>query len=581
MDRRAPSFIPTSREFFPNPWPNCLRPDYRVELRYLFRRHFWVFVIGVLASLLIAISYILVTPRLYTAHVQMLLDPRIPTPLPAAREEDRAIKEFDNPEVESQIEILQSRRIQAAVVSKLKLYDNIEFTSDTRSRIHVLYDALMNPISLKKIDTFNKGDQQPTGANSDSLNFRAAVDYLRDRLEIERVKLSYILDISFTSLTPEMAALVANSVTSAYIEDQLTTRSQIASEGAKWLEERINQLRRKVNEAALQLQEFRAKRSDATSQQTTLDEVESTASAYRKLYESYLQAYIDSAQRQALPSGMARIITQANPPIVPSHPRKARILAASVVLGLLASYGIAALLHFFDTTVRGAHQIEKAGIAYLGELRGLNQERLLRKITEEPLSQFSYDIRRLERTLSRAAARTIKSLGVTSVSSDFGASEVSYNLAHLYATAGNRVVLIDANLSKPTLTQALSMDAAQGVADIVLERAEVEDCIIPNAFNGVDFLPAGIMEPSLFTTWSFSSSRLRDRLGHKLETYDVVIVDLPEAFSPATLSLAKLVEAIAIVARSGRTNVPTVAELTSALGCGSGKFAGVAVALDQ
>jgi Mrp family chromosome partitioning ATPase len=511
----------------------------------------------------------------------MLLDPRIPTPLPAAREEDRAVKEFDNPEVESQIEILQSRRIQAAVVSKLKLYDNIEFTSDTRSRIHVLYDALMNPISLKKIDTFNKGDQQPTGADSDSLDFRAAVDYLRDRLEIERVKLSYILDISFTSLTPEMAALVANSVTSTYIEDQLATRSQIASEGAKWLEERINQLRRKVNEAALQLQEFRAKRSDAASQQTTLDEVESTASAYRKLYESYLQAYIDAAQRQALPSGMARIITQANPPIVPSHPRKGRILAASIILGLLASYGIAALRHFFDTTVRGARQIEKAGITYLGELRGLNQKRRMRMIAEEPLSQFSYDIRRLERTLSRAAARTIKSLGVTPVSSDFGASEVSYNLAHLYATAGNRVVLIDANLLKPTLTQALSVDAAQGLADIVLESAEVEDCIIANAFNGVDFLPAGIMEPSLFTTWSFSSSRLQDRLGHKLETYDVVIINLPAAFSPATLSLARLVEAIAIVTRSGCTNVPIVAELISALECGSGKFAGVAVALDQ
>ena len=535
--------------------------------------------IGVLASLAIAISYILVTPRLYTAHVQMLLDPRIPTPLPAAREEDRAIKEFDNPEVESQIEILQSRRIQAAVVSKLKLYDNPEFISDTRGRIRVLYDALMNPIILQKIDTFNKGDQQPTGVDPDNLDFRAAVDYLRDGLEISRVKLSYILDISFTSLDPQMAALVANSVTGTYIEDQLTTRSQIASEGAKWLEERINQLRRKVNEAARQLQEFRAKRSDAASQQTTLDEVESTASAYRKLYESYLQAYIDSAQRQALPSGMARIITQANPPIVPSHPRKARILAASIILGLLASYGIAALRHFFDTTVRGARQIEKAGITYLGELRGLNQKkRRLRMIAEEPLSQFSYDIRRLERTLSRAAARTIKSLGVTPVSSDFGASEVSYNLAHLYATAGNRVVLIDANLLRPNLTQALSMGAAQGLADIVLESAEVEDCIIANAFDGVDFLPVGIMEPSLFTTWSFSSSRLRDRLGHKLETYDVVIINLPEAFSPATLSLARLVEAIAIVTRSGHTNVPIVAELTSALECGSGKFAGVAVA---
>ena len=131
-------------------------------------------------------------------------------------------------------------------------------------------------------------------------------------------------------------------------------------------------------------------------------------------------------------------------PSTPSHPRKFRTLAASIIFGLLAGYGIAATRNLFDNTVRGRRQIEKAGITYLGELRGLNRDQRLQMVANEPLSQFSYDLRRLERNLSARREKPIQSLGVTPVSAEFSTSEVSYNLAYSYATAGKRVILIDA-----------------------------------------------------------------------------------------------------------------------------------------
>ncbi len=150
-------------------------------------------------------------------------------------------------------------------------------------------------------------------------------------------------------------------------------------------------------------------------------------STYRKLYESYLQAYTGSVQRQALPASMARVITRASPPLAPSHPRTLILLGVSILLGLLVGYGIALIRHLLDKSVRGPLQIQKAGLNWLGELRELNRpadhetgresgfnwtrnyfrgrqieciSNRIRMVADEPLSQFSFDIRTLERNLT-------------------------------------------------------------------------------------------------------------------------------------------------------------------------------------
>ena len=202
-------------------------------------------------------------------------------------------------------------------------------------------------------------------------------------------------------------------------------------------------------------------------------------------------------------------------------------------------------------------------------------------VANEPLSQFSYDLRRLERNLSARRAKPIQSLGVTPVSAEISTSEVSYNLAYSYATAGKRVILIDGNLLSPTLTQTLAPGAKKGLADILPEYAEVQACVVINAFSGVDFLPAGTMEGSQFATWPFASARLGERLKKTLDNYDVVIFDLPPAFSPAALSIAQLVETVIIVAQSGHTQMPLVTEIATALDPGAAKFVGVAIAMDS
>ncbi len=152
-------------------------------------------------------------------------------------------------------------------------------------------------------------------------------------MEVGRLGLSHVIEISYSSPDRDLAAKVANLIADSYIEDQLETRAETARQGSIWLEKRIDTLRQQMNEAGLRVKEFKAKRdyrfptssgqSEARTETptigeeqpaTSLEDLESRASTYRKIYESYLQAYTESVQAQSYPVTNTRIITRATAP---------------------------------------------------------------------------------------------------------------------------------------------------------------------------------------------------------------------------------------------------------------------------
>ena len=210
----------------------------------------------------------------------------------------------------------------------------------------------------------------PAASGTDAANgaaheqqVRQVIASFQGGLDVRRAKESYIIEIYYNSKNPETAALYANAAADAYIEDQLTTRSEAARQGSQWLEERIDQLRTQMNVASLKAQEVRAKRDyrlapkveggsagsekvemgPSKAPQNTLEELESTALTYRKIYENYVQAHTESVLRQSYPIANARVISRAAPPLTKSSPKFARSLLAAIVLGGMFGFGVALL----------------------------------------------------------------------------------------------------------------------------------------------------------------------------------------------------------------------------------------------
>jgi uncharacterized protein involved in exopolysaccharide biosynthesis len=298
-------------------------------------------------ALTVAILYVLIAAPTFTARAQLLINVQQPSLFREQLNDTRLLQ--DRFEIQNQVALLESDQIALIVAKNLDLLPASTETDAASSEAH---------------------DQQ----------VRQVIAAFQGGLDVRRAKESYVIEISYSSRNPQTAARYANATADAYIEDQLTTRSEAARQGSQWLEERIDQLRTQMNVASLKAQEVKAKRdyrlapkvepgspvSDkvetgvAKAPQNTLEELESTALTYRKIYENYVQAHTESVLRQSYPIANARVISRATPPQTKSSPRFARSLLGAIVLGSMFGFGIALLREAVPAMLRRDREADDA-----------------------------------------------------------------------------------------------------------------------------------------------------------------------------------------------------------------------------
>lgn len=316
------------------------------DVRAVLSRYRVTILAPIVTLMALAAAYAFNATPIYTASAQLLIEARSPAALKDSSGD--GVATLDTPQVESQMALLRSEQITSIVARRLALADDPEHGG-------------ASPSWWRRM--LRSTPAEPPAESERLLN---AVNHLQETLDVRRLGISYAIQISYRSSSPKTAAAVANAIGNAYVEDQLLTRTEALKQGSVWLEERIDDLRKQMNTAALHVQEFKAKRdyriigrreaaitgepvdskSDAgTDRQVTLEDLESRAHTYRKIYESYLQAYAESVQRQSYPGSNARIITMATEPRSRSHPKTLLILAVAGMLGALTGFGIAFLRH--------------------------------------------------------------------------------------------------------------------------------------------------------------------------------------------------------------------------------------------
>ncbi|HXV32313.1 MAG TPA: Wzz/FepE/Etk N-terminal domain-containing protein, partial [Sinorhizobium sp.] len=268
-------------------------------------------------GLLCAAFYVATTDSIFTARTQILIEPKIPQLLQKQASEINL--SLDTSQVETQLAVLRSEKIALMVIDELGLVDNPSFkplsSPSMAERFERLWQKMVDAFGLDE-DSRNQPMPNPASAAADVTTQppeferkRYVIETFRDSLGVQRVGVSYAIDITFKSLDPELAAKVANATAGAFVREQLETRSAAASEGVAWLEKRIEEVRAQMNLATQMTQEFRAKHDYSVGRQVgativdgqvvasgegqgatrngpTLEELEVTADTYRKMYES-------------------------------------------------------------------------------------------------------------------------------------------------------------------------------------------------------------------------------------------------------------------------------------------------------
>ncbi len=209
------------------------------------RRQLPIFLIVLPCALTLGLLYLLTTPASYTAVARMVIDTR---KVPAFQQQQQTTGDsiIDNVAVATQVEILTSENVSKAVIKDLKLTEDPEFVGSGGGLIGALFHLLSS--------LFDSGE-----AVSESDLMRRALATFESQRKITRVPQTYVMSISFRSLSPGKAAQIANAISDAYVVDQLEAKYQTTRRASAWLQDRIQTLRRDSVSSVRALIEFKEK----------------------------------------------------------------------------------------------------------------------------------------------------------------------------------------------------------------------------------------------------------------------------------------------------------------------------------
>ena len=150
---------------------------------------------------------------------------------------------------------------------------------------------------------------------------------------------------------------------------------------------------------------------------------------------------------------------------------------------------------------------------------------------------------------------------VSSAEPNAGKSTVSCNLAITMAQTGARVLLIDADMRKPSQHKTFRVKKTNGLSRILSNQCTLEECICREVARGLDLLPSGSLPPN--PSELLSSEAMRDMLDQLSVQYDYIFIDTPPlGVVSDSLVLSELTAGIILVTRQGQT---TYEELQNAV----------------
>ncbi|WP_372740378.1 GumC family protein [Neptunomonas sp.] len=290
-----------------------------------------------------------------------------------------------------------------------------------------------------------------------------------------------------------------------------------------------------------------------------LSEYQQDVETKRAVFNTFLTRFNETSATGDLKTANARVSDPAVIPLYPVKPQKQKIVALTFVVSGMFAVMFAFVLQALNNTVKTASDVEgKLGVVMLGLLPLLPRNRKkphqsYDMFMDDPQSSYAESLRTIRTGLILSALdNPHKVVSVTSTVPGEGKTSLALGLA--FATGQvEKVLLIDADLRRPSIAKALGLDrAAAGLSSLVAGTAAIDECIQHFEAGNIDVMPAGIIPPN--PSELLSSKRFADVLTQLEGRYDRIIIDTaPSQAVSDALVLAPLVGAMIYVVKSDST----------------------------
>jgi capsular exopolysaccharide synthesis family protein len=301
-------------------------------------------------------------------------------------------------------------------------------------------------------------------------------------------------------------------------------------------------------------------------------EIERQQSIKEALYIFLLNKREENALSQAMADDNIRAIDPAVAWYSPSYPNKMKVVILSVLVGLLVPIVILIARLFLDTKIRTRKEIEEnIDVPFLAEIpfnrelrRFIWKDKYRLKGSKEP-SPFVYE--GTSHSVFTEAMRMMCTnlafldpdcvlpmvIGITSYSSHSGKTFIVANMAACLADAQKRVVVVDADMRKRSLSGELGLKhKTAGLSNYLYDLdLQLEDILHKDVKPGIDFIPAGSTPPNPGEL--LSRPRFDELVKQLRGLYDYILIDgVPVQMLSEPLIVNRVVDCNLFVLRSGQ-----------------------------
>jgi capsular exopolysaccharide synthesis family protein len=227
------------------------------------------------------------------------------------------------------------------------------------------------------------------------------------------------------------------------------------------------------------------------------------------------------------------VCNPARPEIKPVSPKSSIIIPLGVIVGLVVGIGLAFFIEYLDTSVKTIDDVERSLQAPVLGVIPQNVGVILDEGAESPHAE-AYRVLRTNILFSRKS-ESWNTVSVLSGGAGEGKSTTLFNLATIFAQNGQRTLVVDSDLRRPTLHKILHTTNTMGLTDFLLKQRTLDEVIQKTKVPTLDFLPSGKLPSSSMSI--LGSGQMKETIQELKRRYEFIFFDSPPLLGVSDASI--------------------------------------------
>ena len=230
---------------------------------------------------------------------------------------------------------------------------------------------------------------------------------------------------------------------------------------------------------------------------------------------------------------MVEITDPAEPGKAPVKPNKTVNIVLGLIFGLVMGVGLAFFIEYLDTSVKTIDDVERTFQAPVLGVIPQNIGYLLEEGSESKHAE-AYRVLRTNLLFSRADEK-FNTIVIVSAGAGEGKSTTTINLSTVFAQAGNRVLVVDSDLRRPTLHKLFKVANNLGLTNYLLKQNTIAEVVQTTQVPNLDFMASGKLPNS--SMGILGSAQMKEMITELKQRYDFIFFDSPPILGVSDASI--------------------------------------------